>query len=126
MTTVAKAIADSEANGFDTPLQYLYTEPMPHSPQEKKRAITRLRRIQGQADALARVIEDGTDCGTVLQQLAAMRGGINGLMADVLQGHLEESFGVNGEDAQPGQPLDPAKLTQAIDETVSLVRTYLK
>ena len=32
---------------------------MPHSPDEKKRAITRLRRIRGQVDGLERAIEDG-------------------------------------------------------------------
>ena len=34
---------------------------MPHSPEDKKRAITRLRRIKGQADALERAIEAGAD-----------------------------------------------------------------
>ena len=100
---------------------------MPHSPQEKKRAITRLRRIQGQAEALTRNIEAGADCGAVLQQLAAMRGGINGLMADVLQGHLCESLG-HADCAGLTEADDPAHaaLHRAIDDTVALVRTYLK
>ena len=34
---------------------------MPHSSEDKKRAITRLRRIKGQADALERAIEAGAD-----------------------------------------------------------------
>ena len=53
---------------------------MPHSPAEKKRAISRLRRIRGQSEALERAIEAGSACGDVLQQLAAMRGAINGLI----------------------------------------------
>ena len=57
---------------------------MPHSPQDKKRATTRLRRIRGQVDALERAIEAGTDCAPILQQLAAMRGAVNGLMAEIL------------------------------------------
>ena len=99
---------------------------MPHSPEDKKRAITRLRRIRGQAEALERAITDGVDCSPVLQQLAAMRGAVNGLMADVLEGHLYESFGhadCDGSDA-PGS--EHARVHAAIDETVSIVKTYLK
>ncbi|MGB4360473.1 MAG: metal-sensing transcriptional repressor, partial [Rhodoferax sp.] len=40
---------------------------MPHSPQEKKRVITRLRRIRGQAEAMERAVEAGSDCGSLLQ-----------------------------------------------------------
>ncbi|HAU75125.1 MAG TPA: hypothetical protein DCW88_06205 [Agrobacterium sp.] len=46
---------------------------MRNSPEEKKLAITRLRRIRGQAEALERVIEAGTDCAPLLQQIVAMR-----------------------------------------------------
>ncbi len=99
---------------------------MPHSPEDKKRAITRLRRIRGQAEALERTIAEGAECGPVLQQLAAMRGAVNGLMSDVLQGHLRETFG--HADCAPEAAHDPAhaRLHAAIDEAVSLVRSYLK
>lgn len=99
---------------------------MPHSPEDKKRAITRLRRIRGQAEALERSIAEGTDCGPVLQQLAAMRGAVNGLMSDVLEGHLRESLG-HADCAEPG-PDDPthARAHAAIDEIAALVRSYLR
>ena len=99
---------------------------MPHSPDDKKRAITRLRRIRGQAEALERSIADGADCGPVLQQLAAMRGAVNGLMADVLEGHLRETLG--HADCEMGSLDDPphARTHEAIDEIASLVRSYLK
>lgn len=99
---------------------------MPHSPEDKKRAITRLRRIRGQAEALERTIAEGAECGPVLQQLAAMRGAVNGLMSDVLQGHLRETFG--HADCTPEAVSDPAhaRLHAAIDEAVSLVRSYLR
>jgi FrmR/RcnR family transcriptional regulator, repressor of frmRAB operon len=86
---------------------------MPHSPQDKKRAITRLRRIVGQAQALERAIQDGVECSAALQQLAALRGAVNGLMAEVFESHLRES-------------LTPPVKNDAIDEAVSLVRSYLK
>ena len=99
---------------------------MPHSPEDKKRAITRLRRIRGQAEALERRIAEGADCGPVLQQLAAMRGAVNGLMADVLEGHLRESFG--HADCAVDSLDDPehVRMHEAIDEISSLVRSYLK
>jgi DNA-binding FrmR family transcriptional regulator len=99
---------------------------MPHSPDDKKRAITRLRRIRGQAEALERSIAEGAECGPVLQQLAAMRGAVNGLMADVLEGHLYESFGHADCDGSDAPESEHARVHAAIDETVSIVKTYLK
>ena len=96
---------------------------MPHDPAEKKRAITRLRRIRGQADALEKAIAAGTCCGDVLQQLAAMRGGINGLMATVLEGHVRETFGHADCDADCD---DPTHLHAQIEEVAQLMRSYLK
>ncbi|HSX63575.1 MAG TPA: metal-sensing transcriptional repressor, partial [Pseudoxanthomonas sp.] len=40
---------------------------MPHTPQEKKRVLSRVRRIKGQAEALERALEAGAECGAVLQ-----------------------------------------------------------
>ena len=51
---------------------------MPHTTEDKQRAITRLRRIKGQAEALERAVEAGSDCAPILQQLAAMRGAVHG------------------------------------------------
>ncbi len=96
---------------------------MPHDPAEKKRAITRLRRIRGQADALEKAIAAGSDCGEVLQQLAAMRGGINGLMAMVLEGHVRETFGHADCDAACD---DPGHRHAQVDALAQLMRSYLK
>lgn len=86
---------------------------MPHSPEAKKRAIARLRRIRGQAEALERAVEAGTDCRTLLQQIAALRGAANGLMAEVLEGHLRETFGAAEREAE-------------IADLMKILRTYLK
>ncbi|MCR8489580.1 metal/formaldehyde-sensitive transcriptional repressor [Ochrobactrum sp. WV_118_8] len=89
---------------------------MPHSPEDKKRALTRLRRIRGQAEALERAVEAGTECAALLQQIAALRGAANGLMAEVLESHFRETFGQKTK-------ADPD--TQ-IDEIMRILRTYLK
>jgi DNA-binding FrmR family transcriptional regulator len=94
---------------------------MPHSPEDKKKAITRLKRIKGQAEALERAIAAGTDCSLLLQQISALRGAAGSLMAEVLESHLRESFG------QKHNAVSPApKLLDDIDETVKILRTYLK
>lgn len=89
---------------------------MPHSPAEKKKALTRVRRIRGQADALERALEAGADCSAVLQQLAAIRGAVNGLMAEVLESHIREEF---------ADPADERQVQRVQDMTM-LVRTYLR
>ena len=91
---------------------------MPHSPADKKKALARVRRIRGQLDALERALEVGAECAPVLQQLAAVRGAVNGLMSEVLESHLREEL---------AQPASSHEQRQAgIDAAVALVRSYLK
>ncbi|HIY70924.1 MAG TPA: formaldehyde-responsive transcriptional repressor FrmR [Candidatus Luteimonas excrementigallinarum] len=91
---------------------------MPHSPEEKKKVLARIRRIRGQCDGLERALEAGADCGPVLQQIAAIRGAINGLMSEVLESHLREQFG------QPAA--DPQDRQARVAEMTGLIRSYLK
>lgn len=91
---------------------------MPHSPEEKKRVLTRVRRIRGQCGALERALEDGADCGPVLQQIAAIRGAVNGLMSEVLEAHIREDF------ARPAE--SDARRAERVQELLGLVRSYLK
>ena len=87
---------------------------MPHSPEEKKRVLTRVRRMRGQLDALERALEAGEDCAPILQQLAAMRGAVNGLMAEVMAAHIRDELAA---------PDDPEALAR---DLTALVRSYLR
>ncbi|HAH4048758.1 TPA: metal/formaldehyde-sensitive transcriptional repressor, partial [Klebsiella pneumoniae] len=69
---------------------------MPHSPEDKKRVLTRVRRIRGQVEALERALEAGEPCIAILQQIAAVRGAANGLMGEMVEIHLNDEL-VNGE-----------------------------
>lgn len=91
---------------------------MPHSPAEKKKALARVRRLRGQVEALERALEQGAHCGPVLQQLAAIRGATNALMAEVLESHLREEFAPD--------PGDDPRRARRVDEMTQLVRTYLR
>ncbi|MBF3314090.1 metal/formaldehyde-sensitive transcriptional repressor, partial [Leptospira borgpetersenii serovar Hardjo-bovis] len=69
---------------------------MPHSPEDKKRILTRVRRIRGQAEALERALEAGEPCLHILQQIAAVRGAANGLMGEMVEIHLKDEL-VSGD-----------------------------
>ncbi len=91
---------------------------MPHTPQEKQRVLARVRRIRGQTDALERALLTGIDCGAVLQQIAAIRGAVNGLMSQVLEAHVREEFGQAAR--------SEAERAARVSELTGLVRSYLK
>ena len=91
---------------------------MPHTIKSKKQLLTRVRRIKGQAEALEKVLEQETECVAVLQQIAAIRGAVNGLMAEVLQGHLREHLGA--DDISPQQRRDD------LEQVLAVLRSYLK
>lgn len=94
---------------------------MPHSAKEKQRLRVRLRRMRGQLEALERALEAGSDCSAVLQQIAAIRGAVNGLMAEVLESHLREELGGLAQ-----TPESEERRQAGIDEAIALVRSYLK
>jgi DNA-binding FrmR family transcriptional regulator len=91
---------------------------VPHTIKSKKQLLTRVRRIKGQTEALERALEQESDCSAVLQQIAAIRGAVNGLMAEVLEGHLREHL-----DAQD-LPLEQRR--NDLEQVVKTLRSYLK
>jgi len=91
---------------------------MAHTIQEKKALLARVRRIQGQAGALERALEEEAECAAVLQQIAAIRGAVNGLMAQVLEGHLREHLAAEDRTAQQRR--------EDLEQVVGVLRSYLK
>ena len=91
---------------------------MPHTIKEKKQLLTRVRRIKGQADALETALEQGGDCSAILQQIAAIRGAVNGLMAEVPEGHIREHLGVDEIPAE--------QRSRDLENVVAVLRSYLK
>ncbi len=57
------------------------------------------------------------ECSAVLQQLAAIRGAVNGLMSEVLESHIREEFGSARGDSRHAQ---------RVSDMTALVRSYLK
>jgi len=54
----------------------------------------------------------------VLQQIAAIRGAVNGLMSEVMEAHLREEFG------QPAT--SDEQRAERVREMSGLIRSYLK
>jgi DNA-binding FrmR family transcriptional regulator len=63
-------------------------EKTPHLEKEKQKLLARTKRIRGQVDAIERSLSAGDDCADILMLLANVRGGINSLMAEVLEDHI--------------------------------------
>jgi DNA-binding FrmR family transcriptional regulator len=84
------------------------------SNQGGKRLLARVRRIRGQIEGIERAIEETDDCYAVLQQTAAARGALNGLMAELIDGHIRHHV------------LRRAKPEKAADELMEIVRSYLR
>lgn len=92
---------------------------MPHTIHEKKKLLTRVRRIKGQAEALEKVLDGGgRSCLEILQQIAAIRGAVNGLMGEVLEGHIRDHL-MNEE-------ADPAERATDLEAIVTVIRSYMK
>jgi len=91
---------------------------MSHTVEGKKQLLTRVRRIKGQAEALEKALEQDKECVAILQQIAAIRGAVNGLMAEVLEGHLREHLGA--EDVTPQQR------DEDLEQVIKVLRSYLK
>ncbi len=91
---------------------------MAHTRRDNARLLARVRRMQGQVEALERLLRDQRECNDVLQQIAAVRGAATGLMADVLEEHLQEHLSNASGTAQ--------QRAQDLRELAHIVKRYLK
>ena len=93
-------------------------EKLPEISKEKQKLFSRIKRMAGQIGAVERAVADGDECADILMLLAAIRGGVNNLMHEILEDHIR----VQITHPQRG-PDSPEELTE---DLISLVRAYLK
>ena len=91
---------------------------MSHTEMGKKKLLTRIRKIKGQSIALENSLEGSPDCMGVLQQIAALKGAVNGLMKEVLEDHLREHLGVDNITQQQRE--------EEVEQVISILKSYLK
>lgn len=80
-------------------------------------AYVAIRRIKGQVEAIDRALGENLACSATLQLIAAARGAMNGLMAEVLDEHVRSHVLGTGAATEN---------VQAADELLDVVRAYLK
>ena len=89
---------------------------MGHVSEKKTKLLVRLRRIRGQVEAIERAVTADEECAGVLQQATSCRGALDGFIAEVIEDHIRERV---------VEAADKASATQAAEELIGIVRSYL-
>ena len=81
-----------------------------HNLSEAERAdiVDRLKRIEGQAKGIQRMVEEGRDCLDVLNQLAAVRAAANALSGELLEAFALRCLQHPEEFASPQEAVEQA------------------
>ncbi len=92
---------------------------MAHLIADKQKLLNRIRRLQGQIEAVDRAVESEAECGSIMQLISAVRGATNSLMAEVVEGHLKHHM------------IDPERSptsteVKAAEEVIEVVKAYLR
>ena len=100
---------------------------MAHTIRDKQKLISRVRRIRGQIEAIERALAREEDCTRILQTIAASRGAINGLMAEV----VEDQIRVHVANPGPRAAARRSRVTgtqhaKETDDLIAVIKTYLK
>lgn len=90
---------------------------MAHTARDKEKLLNRVRRIRGQVEAIEQALAEERECGEVMHMLAACRGAIGSLTAEVIEGHVRSHI------VNPDAKTDKAR---AAKDLVEVIRTYLR
>ena len=85
--------------------------------KEQQKLVARIKRIRGQVESIERSLTGGEDCADILMLLANVRGGINSLMAEVLEDHIRLHLLSEKKTENPHE---------LAEDMIELVRAYLK
>ena len=90
---------------------------MSHTRKNKLKMIARTRRIRGQIEAIERALEGDGENEDIIQLVASCRGALNGLMAELIEGHLKFHVLPPAGRAQPSQ-------LEAAEVLIAVVKRY--
>ena len=90
-----------------------------HTTRDREKLINRVRRIRGQIEAVEKAIHKGDECAKVLLTVAACRGALTALTAEILEDHVR--FHVLDPRAKP-----ESKRARAGEELVDVIRAFMK
>jgi len=91
---------------------------MAHTIRDKQKLLNRVSRLKGQLQAVEKGLNDEQDCSQILHVLSAFRGAVDGLMGEVIEGHILLHI------------VDPHKKvtseqTKAAQELIDVIKSYL-
>jgi len=92
---------------------------MSHTIRDKKKLLDRVRRIRGQVAGIEKALEEERDPALILHAIASCRGGMNGLMAEVMEGHIQ--LHVLDERRRPGRGQ-----AESARQLIEVIKAYLK
>ena len=105
MTTDLDAAADHGHHGYIS---------------DKKRYLDRLKRIEGQARGISRMIDEEKYCIDILTQISAVTSALETVALGLLDDHLRHCV---GDAARAGDAEADAKITEASQAIARLVRS---
>src|SRR5581483_6978319 len=89
-----------------------------HAIQEKQKLLNRIRRLRGQIDGIERALESEVECTEMMRQLTAVRGALNGIMAEVVEDHIQLHM------VDPHRKPTRAE-TDAADQLIEVLKSYI-
>jgi DNA-binding FrmR family transcriptional regulator len=92
---------------------------MTHAVHEKQKLLNRVRRLRGQVDAIERALDADESCTQIMRLLTAARGAMNGMMAEVVEDHIQ--MHMMQANRKPSR-----EEIEAADELVDVLRSYIK
>jgi DNA-binding FrmR family transcriptional regulator len=88
---------------------------MSHTSREKLDLVNRTKKVIGQLESVLKGLSGDEQCSEILRRLAAARGAINSLMAELMEDHILNHMPKNSKSAE-----------EAAEDMIQIVRTYLK
>jgi len=88
-----------------------------HTADPKERLLHRVRRIRGQVEAIERLLVEGEELSSILGLIAASRGAINGLMAEIIEQHVHQDILAAKSDRERNK---------AVDDLLEVIGSYLR
>ena len=82
---------------------------------DKSDLVNRTKKILGQIESVERALNEDAPCIDLLQRLAAARGAINSLMAELMEDHILHHMARKTRSSE-----------DAATELIEIVRSYLK
>lgn len=92
---------------------------MAHVVHEKQKLLNRIRRLRGQVDGIERALEADAGCNEVMRQLATVKGAVNGIMAEVVEDHIQMHMVDSNRKPTKGE-------IEAADQLIEVLRSYIR